>query len=105
MTLHRLDNRQASCALGLARVRQRMDQIAIGDLLEVTSRDRYAPFEIPAWAERAGHELVERRRSGRWWFVTHVVTIRKREAVTPYREAGRTERDLRHGPVDAKIAR
>jgi len=77
VTLHRLDNRGTSCALGLARVRQSMDRLAIGDVLEVTSRDRFAPYEIPTWAERAGHELVDRRRRGWGWFATHVITIRK----------------------------
>lgn len=103
MTLHHLDNRGTSCALGLARVRQRMEQIALGDMLEVTSRDRFAPFEIPAWAERAGHELIGRRQVGRWWFAAHVITLRKRGGDAMVAQLAGVGRDPGHGRPSAKV--
>ncbi len=33
-------------------------------MLEIWSRDHFAPMEIPIWAERDGHHVVDRGREG-----------------------------------------
>lgn len=72
-----LDNRRVPCATGLIRARRRMAGLAAGDVLEVHSRDRFAPFELPLWAERDGHEVLTVHRDGRWLRRTFRIAIRK----------------------------
>jgi len=43
-----------------------------GDLLDVVVDSRSSSLELPAWARRAGHELVDERRDG----AAYVVTLR-----------------------------
>lgn len=81
MTVHLLDNRNVSCSLGLVRVRQKLAEVPMGDLLEVRTRDRYAPYEVPAWVERVGLEMTFQKRKGFWLFATYVFCIRKVTAV------------------------
>lgn len=78
-----LDNRRVPCALGLLRIRDVMAELADGDLLEVVSLDRFAPVEIPLWAERAGHDVLEVSSSGRWPRRGHRFRLRKRVAAKP----------------------
>lgn len=61
-----LDNRRAPCAVGLIRAAHRIDELDPGTVLEIWSRDRFAPVEIPLWAEREGHLLLGRGTAG-WW--------------------------------------
>jgi TusA-related sulfurtransferase len=84
--VHKLDNRGSSCSLGLLRVKQRLAEMPLGDVLEVVTRDRFAPYEVPAWVERQGLELVSLVRSGVWLFSTTTFTIRKTVAVLPPRQ-------------------
>ncbi len=81
MITHRLDNRGSSCALGLIRIQEELSRIPLGDSLEVTTRDRFAPFEVPAWVERHGLELTSVQRSGFWLFSATTFLIRKTSAV------------------------
>jgi TusA-related sulfurtransferase len=74
----RLDNRGVPCALGLLRVRDTMSDLSAGDTLVIESRDRFAPIEIPLWAERAGHRVLAVEATGRWPRRAHRITIRKR---------------------------
>lgn len=80
-SLHRIDNRRTPCALGLLHVQRVMAEVPIGDVVEVTTRDRYAVHEVPAWVDRHDLELVSQRRSGWWLFSTSTFTIRKTAAV------------------------
>ena len=43
-----------------------------GDLLDVVVDSRSSSLELPAWARRAGHEVVDERRDGE----SYVVTLR-----------------------------
>ncbi len=61
-----LDNRSAPCAIGLIRAAERVRALAPGEELEVLSRDRFAPYEVPLWAERDGHVLLDQERAGLW---------------------------------------
>lgn len=76
-SVHHLDNRGTSCALGLVRVKQRLSEIPLGDMLEMVTRDRFAPYEVPAWVEREGLELESMRRSGWWLLSSTTFRIRK----------------------------
>ncbi len=76
-SVYRLDNRGSSCALGLLRVKQRLAELPMGAVLEVVTRDRFAPYEVPAWVEREGLELAALARSGFWLFSTTTFRIRK----------------------------
>lgn len=81
MKVHRLDNRGTNCALGLLRVKQRMSELPLGDVLEVVTRDRFSPYEVPAWSEREGLEVEYSKKSGAWLFTTFVFGIRKTAVV------------------------
>ncbi|GAB3815947.1 hypothetical protein GCM10028820_14380 [Tessaracoccus terricola] len=61
-----LDNRAAPCAVGLIRADRLMRTLSEGDVLEVLSRDRFAPMEVPLWAETEGHVVEARERTGIW---------------------------------------
>lgn len=61
-----LDNRSAPCAVGLIRADRLMRTLSDGDVLEVLSRDRFAPMEVPLWAEAEGHDVEARERAGIW---------------------------------------
>ena len=76
-SLHRIDNRKMPCALGLLHVQRVMAGIPLGDVVEVVTRDRFAPYEVPAWVDRLGLELVASERSGFWLFSKATFRIRK----------------------------
>lgn len=52
-----LDNRKIPCAVGLIKAARLMADLEPGTVLEIWSRDRFAPWEIPLWAETAGHSV------------------------------------------------
>lgn len=61
-----LDNRRTPCAVGLIRAARAIRELAPGSVLEIWTRDRVAPVEIPVWVEREGHEIIRQERVGRW---------------------------------------
>ena len=61
-----LDNRGTPCAVGLIRAARAIRSLQTGDVLEIWTRDRVAPVEIPVWVERDGHHLVHQGRASRW---------------------------------------
>lgn len=61
-----LDNRSTPCAVGLIRAAEQIRGLKAGQVLEILSRDRFAPMEVPLWAERDGHEVVHVEKVGRW---------------------------------------
>jgi len=83
--LYRLDNRGSPCSLGLVRTRERLSELKLGDSLEVLTRDRYAPFEVPIWVERNGLELTSLTRRGLWLLATTTFVIKKTVEVRPPR--------------------
>lgn len=64
--IHRLDNRRTPFALGLIRAQTEMAALAPGAVLEILSKDRFAPYEVPAWADKEGHVVLSTARVG-WW--------------------------------------
>lgn len=73
-TRHLLDNRSAPCAVGLIKAARMMRELLPGDELEIWSRDRFAPMEIPLFAQRDGY-LVEQCPNGGRWPVKHFVFV------------------------------
>lgn len=63
-----LDNRRTPCAVGLIRATGVMAKVPTGDVLEIHSRDRFAPVEIPLWARRSGHSEPTMSKAGSWPF-------------------------------------
>lgn len=61
-----LDNRSTPCAVGLIRAARAIRSMRSGEVLEIWTRDRVAPIEIPVWVERDGHRIVRQSRVGRW---------------------------------------
>lgn len=61
-----LDNRSTPCAVGLIRAAEQIRSLAPGQVLEILSRDRFAPMEVPLWAERDGHTVQSVEKVGRW---------------------------------------
>ncbi|HRN28570.1 MAG TPA: sulfurtransferase TusA family protein [Terrimesophilobacter sp.] len=61
-----LDNRRIPCAIGLIRAEAAMAQLDAGSVLEIRTRDRFAPMEIPLWAQRGGHGEPIVHRVGLW---------------------------------------
>lgn len=77
-----LDNRRTPCAVGLIRAAQHMRDLAPGTILEIWSRDHFAPMEIPMWAERDGHVALDRGRAGAWPFRYFIFEVTKGERST-----------------------
>ncbi|MDI9627535.1 MAG: sulfurtransferase TusA family protein [Acidobacteriota bacterium] len=65
-TVTLLDNRATPCAVGLIRAARLMKTLAPGDVLEILSRDRFAPMEVPLWAETDGHVVELKEQVGTW---------------------------------------
>lgn len=63
---HVLDNRSAPCAIGLIRAARLMATLPPGSVLEIWSRDHFAPMEVPLWAERDGYAVEQLPKVGRW---------------------------------------
>jgi len=75
-----LDNRRTPCAVGLIRAARMMDGLPAGTVMEIWTRDRFAPMEIPLWAERDGHEVRDRGRAGAPFRRHMVFEVRKAAA-------------------------
>lgn len=74
---HRLDNRTVPCATGLIRAARTLDNLEPGAILEILSRDRFAPTEIALWADRDGHSVLEATRAGIWPHRYHRLLVRR----------------------------
>lgn len=72
-----LDNRRTPCAVGLIRAAQRMGELPPGTVLQIWSKDRFAPIEIPLWAEYDGHVVTRSDKGGTWPFRYFVFDITK----------------------------
>lgn len=73
----RLDNRGTPCAVGLIRTDEVMKDLPPGSILELLSRDHFAPMEVELWAERDGHRLLSTARAGIWPFRYYRFLLKK----------------------------
>lgn len=55
----RLDVSGQMCPMPIVRTRQALDDLIPGDVLEVVTTDRGALSDIPAWAGRLGHRVLD----------------------------------------------
>lgn len=54
-----LDVRGLTCPLVVVRAKKAITEVEPGQVLEVLSTDPASKSDIPAWAKRVGHELLE----------------------------------------------
>jgi TusA-related sulfurtransferase len=52
------------CPLPVLKTRDVMRQMAVGQVLEMTSDDPASEADMTSWAARTGHELLEIERNG-----------------------------------------
>ena len=54
-----LDVKGMSCPMPIVRTKKEMDTLNTGDILEVHVTDKGALADMPAWANAAGHLIVD----------------------------------------------
>jgi len=52
------------CPLPLLQAREKMDEVAVGDVLEIYADDPAAEEDLTRFAKRTGHEVVSIERDG-----------------------------------------
>ena len=52
------------CPVPLLQAREKMDEIAVGDVLEIFADDPAAEEDLTRFAKRTGHEVVAVKRDG-----------------------------------------
>jgi TusA-related sulfurtransferase len=72
----RLDNRGKACA-GFVRIRQTLDAMRPGEVLELLSTDSFSWWELPAWLEKQEYPLIHSEQSGRLWWKSYRFLIQK----------------------------
>jgi tRNA 2-thiouridine synthesizing protein A len=64
MTRHRLDTRGSLCPRPIIDLAVLARGAAAGDTIEVLNDDAAFPFDVRAWCEGSGHELVQLSTQG-----------------------------------------
>lgn len=59
-----VDARGLSCPMPLVKASQSIKQVPVGKIIEVLATDPVSKEDIPRWAKRMGHEVVEIREEG-----------------------------------------
>lgn len=72
----RLDNRGKACA-GFVKIRQTLDAMPRGEVLELLSSDPFSWWELPAWLEQHEYPLLHSEQAGRWWWKSYRFLIQK----------------------------
>ena len=55
------------CPMPIIETKDRIDEIEVGDILEVVSDDKGIVTDMPAWCKSTGHELLGiEERNGEW---------------------------------------
>lgn len=62
-----LDNRGSDCAAGFVRLLEMMETLSAGETLRILSTDPASQRELREWVNRAGHTLLEAKKSGPLW--------------------------------------
>lgn len=52
------------CPIPIARTKEEIDKIEVGQILKVEADDPAAEEDIKRWAKRVGHEVVKLEKSG-----------------------------------------
>ncbi len=61
MAHHELDARRMFCPMPVIRTQDKVNELQVGDTLEVVSTDPGALNDIPAWCRINGHKVLETR--------------------------------------------
>ena len=61
MAHHTLDARRMLCPMPVIRAQDKVNELSVGDILEVVSTDPGALNDIPAWCRINGHKVLETR--------------------------------------------
>jgi len=62
--LHTLDVKGEVCPYSTVKTKKKMKDLAIGDQLKVIFDYPLTAEEIPRWAEKAGHKVIEVNKTG-----------------------------------------
>ncbi len=54
-----LDARGLACPMPIVRTKKAMEQLEIGELLQVVTTDKGSKADLTAWTKSQGHELLE----------------------------------------------
>jgi len=59
-----------NCPLPVLKTKMKIDTMNAGDILRVTTTDPGSCKDMPAWADRVGHEIIESNESdGKYYFL------------------------------------
>ncbi len=64
-----IDARKSFCPGPMMEMIAALKQTAIGDEVEVLSRDKGSTNDIPAWTRKVGHQLVSTEQRGDHWSI------------------------------------
>lgn len=59
MSNYQLDARNSLCPMPVIKTQNKVNELEIGDTLEVTCTDPGALSDIPAWCRINGHQIIE----------------------------------------------
>jgi len=60
---HQLDARRLLCPMPVIRTQQKVEDLQVGDILDVVCTDPGAIHDIPAWCRINGHEVVDSKET------------------------------------------
>ena len=64
-----IDARRAFCPGPMMELIAALKSKQIGDEVEVWSRDKNSPHEIPLWTEKVGHQVISNEKVGDYWSI------------------------------------
>ena len=64
-----IDARKSFCPGPMMEMIAALKQTAIGNEVEVLSRDKGSTNDIPAWTRKVGHQLVSTEQRGDYWSI------------------------------------
>ncbi|KOS30181.1 hypothetical protein ADK18_04025 [Bacillus anthracis] len=59
-----LDWKGLACPMPIVRTKRAMDGLASGEVFEVQVTDKGSVKDIPAWANKSGHDIVKHEEEG-----------------------------------------
>ncbi|MDA1812428.1 MULTISPECIES: sulfurtransferase TusA family protein [Bacillus] len=59
-----LDAKDLACPMPIVRTKRAMDTLQTGEVLEVQVTDKGSVKDIPAWANKSGHDIVKCEEEG-----------------------------------------